>query len=575
MLEVKKFPLHMSEIPIDKTDLKKCLMTGLYEESVDVNGVNRKFYTYLTPGLSYNKRCIVLAPSSDIGKVEEYLENSFWIQFAEKEQIFLCILQPQNHKWNMDGNDADYMNKVYVKIQARDYYVTMQDNIYAVGIGDGANIAQQATMKMTSEWSGLATVGDMEAEALLNAEVTQQSEDAGKVELSLNATKCQLPVWMVWTKPNKVHSQICDYWKKQNDVLDDKYSCGLADEIYFPSDICKKSTVNEEKISQVRITNNWDGHVDIKLVEEIWAYIRQNCRHRSFGSKAIRKYKDPEAYGATLHKMQIDGYTRIWYEYVPESVKKKETDVPLVVTMHGRGGSAETFFDISGMSCVAEERDFIVLFPEAGVYQQKPDGLKNVLLWNGSYDGALIDDVKFIRALIEDVKSRYKIDRDRIYACGQSSGGMMTSTLAFKAPELFTAVSPWSAIRDPEHDIPVPEKIEPAVPYLFLLGEDDWLCVDKNNGQMEYKVTERIAEFLQNLIKIYQLDEKPQTYQCGEISYYIYRNSKRVPMLVVGTVREMSHANYPRESWIAYDQFFAKFSKKEDGTLLYMGENAV
>lgn len=200
-------------------------------------------------------------------------------------------------------------------------------------------------------------------------------------------------------------------------------------------------------------------NVDIKLVEEIWAYIRQNCRHRSFGSKAIRKYKDPEAYGATLHKMQIDGYTRIWYEYVPESVKKKETDVPLVVTMHGRGGSAETFFDISGMSCVAEERDFIVLFPEAGVYQQKPDGLKNVLLWNGSYDGALIDDVKFIRALIEDVKSRYKIDRDRIYACGQSSGGMMTSTLAFKAPELFTAVSPWSAIRDPEHDIPVPEKL--------------------------------------------------------------------------------------------------------------------
>lgn len=45
-------------------------------------------------------------------------------------------------------------------------------------------------------------------------------------------------------------------------------------------------------------------------------------------------------------------------------------------------------------------------------------------------------------------------------------------------------------------------------------------------------------------------------------------------MLTVGTVKNMSHANYPRESWIAYDEFFAKFSKTEDGRLLYMGEEA-
>ncbi len=574
MLEVKKFPVHMADIPVDKSDMKKCLMTGLFEESTDVNGASRQFYTYLAPGLHYNQRCIVLAPPSDMGDIEKYLEGSFWLQFAE-QQIFLCILKPQENKWDISGEDADYMNKVYVKIQARDFYVTMQDNIYAVGIGDGATVAQQAVMKMTSEWSGLATVGNLDAAAMLNAEVTQKSEDAGKVELSLNASKCQIPVWMVWQDQKEVHGQIRDYWKKQNDVSDEKYSCGLADEIYFPCNVCKKSTLNEEKVSQVRITNHWDGRVSLELIEEIWQYIRQNCRHRSFGSKAIRKYKDPVEYGASLHKIQLGGYTRIWYEYVPEHVKEKGTKVPLVVTMHGRGGTAETFFDISGMSLVAEERDFITVFPEAGIYQQKPDGLRNVLLWNGSYNGEPIDDVTFIRTLVEDVKSRYQIDTERIYACGQSSGGMMTSTLAFSAPELFAAVSPWSAIRDPEHDIPVPEKIEPAVPYLFLLGEDDWLCVDKKNGQMEYQVTESIAEFLRNLIKVYRLEEKPLTYQCGEISYYVYRNEKKTPMLVVGTVREMSHANYPRESWIAYDQFFSKFIKKQDGTLLYMGEDAI
>ena len=83
-----------------------------------------------------------------------------------------------------------------------------------------------------------------------------------------------------------------------------------------------------------------------------------------------------------------------------------------------------------------------------------------------------------------------------------------------------------------------------------------------------------IAAFLRNLIKLYELDETPLTYVCGEISYYVYLNRNRVPMLTVGRVAGMTHANYPRESWIAYDEFFCRFSKTESGELLYMGRRA-
>jgi poly(3-hydroxybutyrate) depolymerase len=574
MMEVKRFPANMSEISIDRQNLRKCLVSGLYVENVEMNGVQRHFYTYLTPGLTYDQRCIIVAPPSEM-TAAEYLEQSPWKTIADKEKLFLHILEPLDHAWCMDGTDADYMNKVYVQVQARDYYVTMQDNIYAAGVGDGAAIAQQAAMKMTSEWSGLMTFGDMDSSALLNAEVTLKSEDAGKVELSLNAVKCQLPVWMVWNSDREVHDLICDYWKKQNDVSNTIFSSGAADEIYFPNPVYKISDVNEEKIAQVRVTNHWDGNLTEILLQEVWGYIRQNGRHRCFGSKAMRRLRDPEEYGAKLHSMEIDGFTRIWYEYVPERVKQSGKKAPLVITMHGRGGSAETFFDLSGMSAVAEERDFIAIFPESGVYQQKKNGLRNVLAWNGSYCGNDIDDVKFIKQLLMNIKGRYNIDSERIYACGQSSGGMMTASLAASMPEVFAAVSPWSALRDPDCNLPVPEKIDPAVPHMFLLGENDWLCVDKKNGQLEYQVTKEIAEYLQNLIQLYQLYERPQKYRCGEITYYIYRNAKQVPMLIVGTVRDMSHANYPRESWIAYDQFFARFSKKEDGTLLYMGENVI
>ena len=109
-----------------------------------------------------------------------------------------------------------------------------------------------------------------------------------------------------------------------------------------------------------------------------------------------------------------------------------------------------------------------------------------------------------------------------------------------------------------------------VIPYHF--GDSDWLCVDREHGELEYHAAHDIAAFLKHLMKLYQLDENPRRYTCGEISYYVYLNAKRVPMLTVGTVKGMSHANYPRESWIAYDEFLSKFSKLTDGTLLYMGE---
>ena len=571
-MEIKTFPEDMSVFEVNPANLRECLVSGLFKETVTVNGKERSFYTYLAPGLTYNQSCLVVAPPDDV-PVEEYLENSFWLEFARKEKIFIHFLNPEG-KWNLDGSDADYMNKVYVQVQSRKYYVTMQDNIYAAGIGAGAQIAQQAAMKMTSEWSGLVTFGDLGEEALLNAEATQKSENMGKVELSISAAKTQLPVWMFWPANEGSNQRVCDYWKRQNDSAAERFSNQEADEIYFPVAVRKTSEINEEKIAQVRVTNGFSGQATEEIFGPVWKFLTMARRHRCHGMKALRGYKDPAACGATLHTLEVQGFTRLWYEYVPEQVKAAGKPVPLVVNLHGRGGSAESFMDMSSMNCVAEERGFIVLFPEAGIHQQRPGGLRNILLWNGFYKEEKIDDVDFILKMIEDVKQRYAIDETRIYACGQSSGGMMTSELDLRAPQVFAAAAPWSAIKDPDHDVPLPAEISPEVPYFFLFGENDWLCVDREKGQLEYHVSPDIAAFLENLMELYKLDKNSKIYTCGEITYYVYLNEKKVPMLTVGTVKEMSHANYPWESFITYDQFFARFSKK-DGKLLYMGEDAV
>lgn len=100
---------------------------------MEVHGKERAFYTYITPGLTYNQPCLIIAPSDGV-QILEFLENGFWEKFAEKENVFLYILEP-NGLWNLDGTDADYMNQVYIQVQSRKYYVTIQDNIYAFGIG--------------------------------------------------------------------------------------------------------------------------------------------------------------------------------------------------------------------------------------------------------------------------------------------------------------------------------------------------------------------------------------------------------------------------------------------------------
>lgn len=573
MLEAKSFPQNLSDIEIDRSNLKGCLFTGLYEETVEVNGKSRKFYTYLKPGLSYVRPCVFVIPD-DGQDTLAYLESSFWMDFAQEADVFLFVLTPENGKWNLDGSDADYMNRVYMQVQSRNYYVTIQDTMYAAGIGTGAIVAQQAAMKMTSEWAGLATFGDLTAEAMRNAQSVHKSEDTGRVEMAISGTKAPLPVWMAWSENKGANAEVAAYWKQQNHVNPERFLNADADEIYFPTTVWKKSQLNDQLISEVRITNGFTGTVTEQIWAPVWKFLKEAFRYRSRG-KMLRRRKELADYGLETHTIEHDGFTRLWYEYVPDSVKDSTAPVPLVTAQHARGSSAEFYVSLSDMTTIAEERGFIVVFPEAACYQQKPGGIPNIPLWNGSYQGKDFNDTGFILKMIADVKSRRNIDPSRVYACGQSSGGMMTSALGLAASKEFAAVACSSALIDPEHEVPQPEAIDPAVPYLFLFGENDWLVAGKDGGELEFGCNADITKFVRRMMELYHLNPKPMEYSSGEIHFYVYCNPQKVPMLTVGKVANMSHAIYPRECWIMYDEFMSKFSRQEDGTLLYMGETVL
>lgn len=570
-MEVKKFPSCMADLAVDLKHPNRTLVNGLFEEYAKVEGSLRRFLTYIPKDLEYCQPCLVTAiPSGEIPEV--YLETSGLKQFAEENQLFLHLAYAAE-TWKTDGSDADYLNAIYVAIQARDFYITMQDNIYLCGIGDASFVAHQAAKRMASEWSGLMTFGDLNANLERDKQVLRGEEDQGEVELKIMGTKAQLPVWMALC--NREDADNCaaiSYWKEQNHVTGEPLCGAGAEEIWCPTPVRVHSEVNEEYIAQVRIAKAETGF-SREQIDHAWNYIGLARRHRGQGRKRLRYFKNPIACGAVKREKEVDGMMRTWYEYVPSGCTPDQK-WPLVFAFHGRGGTAETFFDLSGISALAEERKFIAVIPQAGLYQQKEHGLRNVLLWCGQYQGKPIDDVRFIREIYEDIQTRHGIDRSRVYAMGQSSGGMMSDTLGYTAGDIFAAVAPWSALRSDEITKTDYQPGSRKVPTMWIYGDQDFLCASKKgeDPELPFAPAESMRANFMEKVKQFHLDlSKVQSWENPPITWHSYPNEQGVPMVVVGVVSDMVHANYPEESWISYDQFLCQFSKDEEGNTYYRG----
>lgn len=570
-LTVHPLPREGASLAVDFSRPNRTLIHGCFLEKVTCGEEEREFYTYIPQDLEYCQPCLVVAPPAGEEPLV-YMETSGLRALAEEKRLYLHLLIPREGGWRTDGSDADYMNAVYAAVQRRDYYVTMQDNLYACGMGDGAAVAHQAAQRMTSEWSGLFTFGPVGCDLLETAHVRAESQEQNGLELRIAAAKAQLPVWVAVKELDGNTAAALEYWKAQDHVEGEPLSGRGADEIWMPSPVRRTSEVNEEQIAQVRLTLG-DEMVSRESLERMWSYIGLARRHRGYGQKNLRYFKTPAACGATLHEMEFEGLARLWYEYVPPCCTP-DREWPLVVTMHGRGGTAETFFDLTDMFHVAQERKFIAVFPQAGIHQQKPGGLKNVLYWNGSYEGKPVNDVGFIRAMVADIESRLPIDKGRVYACGQSSGGIMADVLSTSASDVFTACASWSGMYHPKKVHGTYPKTEPVIPTMFICGENDTLCAEKGEDpELPFRLIPELRRDIMEKLERCKLDrERVQHWTTAPIDWYCWTDGQGVPMLTVGIVRDMPHANYPEESWISYDQFLSSFARDGEGRLRYRGQ---
>lgn len=123
--------------------------------------------------------------------------------------------------------------------------------------------------------------------------------------------------------------------------------------------------------------------------------------------------------------------------YVPDSYDNSSS-TPLMMNFHGFGGGASYFMEEADMRSLAEQENFIIVYPQGSC-------LNNFSHWNScplSADNkSTADDLGFVEIMISEISSNYNIDMERIYAAGYSNGGMMAYGLANYKSNLIAAVA--------------------------------------------------------------------------------------------------------------------------------------
>lgn len=156
-----------------------------------------------------------------------------------------------------------------------------------------------------------------------------------------------------------------------------------------------------------------------------------------------------------VQQLSSSGRQRTYRLFVPQGFEGRPR-LPLVLDLHGSGGTAADQARTSGFETLAAREGIVVATLQA-------DGDR----WNVPVTDARADDVAYVSDVIDHVAARVCTDLARVYAAGFSGGGRMASLLACRLNTRIAAVAPMAGLRWPG-----PCKGRP-VPVLSLHGLAD------------------------------------------------------------------------------------------------------
>jgi polyhydroxybutyrate depolymerase len=142
------------------------------------------------------------------------------------------------------------------------------------------------------------------------------------------------------------------------------------------------------------------------------------------------------------YTVQVGALTRKYSVHTPASYKS-DKPTPVVLNFHGLGSNASQQKFFSKMIDKSDAEGFIAVHPEGtGTTRQS---------WNGGAccDVAAmtgVDDVGFVKALLDKLEADRCVDTARVFSTGMSNGGFMSHRLACELSERIAAVAPVAGV---------------------------------------------------------------------------------------------------------------------------------
>ncbi len=137
---------------------------------------------------------------------------------------------------------------------------------------------------------------------------------------------------------------------------------------------------------------------------------------------------------STAAKVTVRPYS----EFVPSSYSSN-SPAPLVVLLHGYGSSGKQQESYMNFTAVAEQRGFILAYPDGTV------DATGKQFWNATEVCCNffldVDDDAYLVSILNEMESKYSIDRKRIYFVGHSNGGFMSYRMACKHSDRIAAIA--------------------------------------------------------------------------------------------------------------------------------------
>ena len=543
-----------SQPEIDPKEPYRPVHTGLFELEYRNKAIKRKYCVYvpqtmLPPGAG------IFVFADSINEPRNVVNNREIIDLADSLGVSIIFLFAPNG-WNTRdfSEDLSYANAALADALSTSIYNIgmFYGRQYVYGMGDGCQTSFTFSRLHSQRISAIALNTEVDVdESILSA------IDVHYKELPVNVYGSNRPqsAWIVKkVKKNNIFNYLISVDRCNNSISSVDRQYYYNDNGAFETAFGRRSDASVIVSSETpSIKNQFKFLVQFRTVYEDSGYIRKCVSSDELG---LKKYEDT-----------ISGRKRTWYLYIPSN--SNNAKLPLVVALHGYTGTGDYFAETSEWTSIAARRGFAVLFPCSYPYARKENGACYCPLpaWNcGIYprDDSL-DDVDFIKQVIEKTCTDFNIDNHRIYATGHSNGSRMTQKLMREYP-IFAAYGPVGATETDSDGKPFAIPFEnKTLPVWYIMSEFD---VGHAARLDEESDTYKTLDYMYRYMGIHDgLSVVTNNYPFITIKKY---NKYKEPLVVFSKMLDMPHAYTPEISRLLWDEFFSCWSTDKDGNSVYL-----